>query len=300
MKELTAKRNSLFRDPNKVGYLFILPSMAIFAVFVFVPLLVSALFSVFDFDMMGNNIRFIGIDNYLKLLGDERFWNSLVNTLYYAAGTVPLQVVISLMVALAVSRRTFFTTFCRSVFFLPAIGSMTIISIIWTFLLDNNIGIIAHYLNLLGIPTIAWLQDPVWAMPAIMMVSIWKSFGFNMVIILAGLLGIPESYYESASIDGAKRVTQFFKITLPMLIPTLGFVLITSIISSFQVFDQVFVMTKGGPLFKTETMVQYIYHVGFEGFEMGYASALAEILFLIILLFSTSMFKRLRQDEQIY
>ncbi|HBE76903.1 MAG TPA: sugar ABC transporter permease [Firmicutes bacterium] len=290
----------MFHDPNKVGYLFIFPSMLIFTVFVFVPLIVSGIFSVFDFDMMGNNIQFIGINNYLRLFGDERFWNSLFNTLYYAIGTVPLQIIMSLLVAMAVSRRSFFTTFCRSIFFLPAIGSMTIISIIWTFLLDNNIGIIAHYLNLLGIHTIAWLQDPVWAMPTIMVVSVWKSFGFNMVIILAGLLGIPESYYESASIDGAKKITQFFKITLPMLIPTLGFVLITSIISSFQVFDQVFVMTQGGPLFKTETMVQYIYHVGFEGFEMGYASSLAEILFIIILIFSVTMFKRLRQDEQSY
>lgn len=300
MKDLAMKRNDLIHDPNKVGYLFILPSMVIFTVFVFVPLIFSGLLSVLDFDMMGNNIRFVGIDNYLRLLGDERFWNSLFNTLYYTAGTVPLQIIIALIVALAVYRRSFFTAFCRSVFFLPAIGSMTIISIIWTFLLDNNIGIISHYLNLLGIHTVAWLQDPVWAMPAIMVVSIWKSFGFNMVILLAGLLNIPESYYESASIDGAPKMTQFFKITLPLLIPTLGFVLITSLISSFQVFDQVFMMTKGGPLFKTETLVQYIYHVGFEGFEMGYASSLAEILFIIILMLSVLMFKRLRQDEQSY
>ena len=270
----------------------------IFAVFVFLPLLVSILFSVLSFDMMGNNLKFIGGANYLKLFADGRFWNSLWNTVYYTLGTVPAQIVLALAVALAVSRRSFFTSFSKTVFFLPAISSMTIISIVWAFLLDNDIGIITHYANLIGIHTIAWLKDPVWAMPAIMVVSIWKSFGFNMVILLAGLLNIPDSYYESAAIDGANKMRQFFKITLPLLLPTLGFVFVTTVIGSFQVFDQVFVMTHGGPLFKTETIVQYIYHVGFENFELGYASAVAEVLFIIVLVLSVFMVQRMRRDEE--
>lgn len=298
MRTLVQKISRFINNPGKVGYLFVLPSITIFAVFVFLPLLVSILFSVLSFDMMGNNLKFIGGANYLKLFGDGRFWNSLWNTVYYTLGTVPAQIVLALAVALAVSRNSLVTSFSKTVFFLPAISSMTIISIVWSFLLDNDIGIITHYAHLLGIPTSAWLKDPVWAMPAIMVVSIWKSFGFNMVILLAGLLNIPDSYYESAGIDGANKVTQFFRITLPLLLPTLGFVFVTTVIGSFQVFDQVFVMTRGGPLFKTETIVQYIYHVGFENFELGYASAAAEVLFLIILVLSLFMVRRMRQGEE--
>jgi multiple sugar transport system permease protein len=226
--------------------------------------------------MMGNNIKFANTGNYLKLFNDERFWNSLINTLYYTAASVPLQVLTALLVSVAINTKSKYNALLKSIYFLPAICSMTVISIIWSFLLDKDIGIISYYLSLIGVDTIAWLKDPVWAMPTIILVSVWKTFGFNMVILLAGLQGISESYYEAADMDGAGKVRQFFSITLPMLMPTLGFVIITSIINSFQVFDQVFVMTRGGPLFKTETIVQYIYHVGFEVFNLGYASAAAE------------------------
>lgn len=285
-------------NPGKVAYLFILPSMIIFTAFVLIPLLVSIVFSVLSFDMMGNNAKFLGLGNYAKLLGDNRFWNALSNTLYFTGGTVPFLLILALLIAVAINAKTKYNAVLKSVFFIPAIGSMTILSIVWSFMLDQDIGIISYYFSLIGINTIAFLKDPIWAMPTVIIVSIWKTFGFNMVILLAGMQGISGSYYEAADIDGAGRVKQFFSLTLPMLMPTIGFVAITSVINSFQVFDQVYVMTRGGPLFKTETIVQYIYHQGFEVFDMGYASAAAEILLVIILSVSLIMLKSLRNNEE--
>jgi len=253
-----------FNDQRKVGYIFVLPSIIIFSVFVFIPLIATVLLSFFNFDLMGSNVKFIGLENYSTLLKDERFWNSLGNTAYYTFISVPLQIVIALLTAAAISKASALNTMLRAAYFMPAICSMTIAAIIWSFLIDNDIGIFTYYLRCLGIKTIAWLKNPVWAMPAVIVVSIWKTFGFNMVILLAGLQGIPDTYYEVSEIDGAGKVKQFLHITLPMLIPTIGFVTITSVINSFQVFDQVYVMTHGGPLFKTETVVQYIYDRGFQ------------------------------------
>lgn len=298
MQKIFSKIKGFSNNPRKVAYLFILPSMIIFTAFVLIPLLVSIVFSLYSFDMMGNNIKFLGLGNYTKLLADNRFWNALLNTLYFTGGTVPFLVITALLIAVALNAKTKYNAVFKSIYFLPAICSMTIVSIAWSFMLDTDIGIISYYFSLIGIKTIAFLKDPIWAMPTIIVVSIWKTFGFNMVILLAGLQGISISYYEAADIDGASKVKQFFNITLPMLMPTIGFVAITSVINSFQVFDQVFVMTKGGPLFKTETIVQYIYHQGFEVFDMGYASAAAEILLVIILSVSMIMLKALRNNEE--
>lgn len=298
MQKIYNNLKGVSNNPRKVAYLFILPSMIIFTVFVLIPLIVSIVFSIYNFDMMGNNLKFMGLGNYTKLLQDNRFWNALINTFYFTGGTVPLLLITALLLAVAVNAKTRLNTVLKSVFFIPAICSMTIISIVWSFMLDKDIGIISYYLSLVGINSIAFLKDPVWAMPTIILVSVWKTTGYNMVILLAGMQGISDSYYEAADIDGAGKVKQFFSITLPMLMPTIGFVAITSVINSFQVFDQVFVMTKGGPLFKTETIVQYIYHQGFEVFDMGFASAAAEVLLVIILSVSLIMLKSLRKNEE--
>lgn len=290
--------DSFERKRNLAGYIFILPSLIIFLVFVFVPLIVSIVFSLFKFDMMFNNFTFVKLSNYIKMFQDERFLNSLSNTLYYTAATVVVQVVLALLIAVAISKKIGINSVFKGVFFIPAICSMTIISIIWSFLLNKDIGIISYYLNFLGINVVDWLNDPTWAMPAVIIVSIWRNFGFSMVILLAGIDGIPDVYYEASEIDGAGRIKQFFKITLPMLVPTIGFVVITTMIGSFQVFDQVFVMTRGGPLFKTETVVQYIYNVGFESFDLPYACAIAEVLLVIILVITALMFKVQRNMER--
>lgn len=291
-------QDSFERKRSLVGYLFILPSFTIFLVFVFIPMIVSIFFSLFKFDMMFNNFTFAKLDNYTKMFQDERFWNSLHNTLYYTVATVIVQVSLALLVAVAISKKIKINAVFKGVFFIPAISSMTIISIIWSFLLNKDIGAVSYYLSLVGINVIDWLNDPVWALPAVIIVSIWRNFGLSMVILLAGIDGISDVYFEASEIDGAGKIKQFFKITLPMLIPTIGFVVITTMIGSFQVFDQVFVMTRGGPLFATETVVQYIYHVGFESFDLPFACAIAEVLLVIILVITAVMFKVQRNMER--
>jgi multiple sugar transport system permease protein len=197
---------------------------------------------------------------------------------------MPIQVVVGLVLAAYVSRNTWWRKLLRSVFFVPAVCSMTALAIVWSLLLDPVIGIIPYLLSILGIYGVEFLKDPALAMPSIILMTVWKNFGFTMVILVAGVQAIPGVYYEAAEIDGAGKIRQFFHVTVPLLLPTLGFCIITNTIGSFQVFDQVFVMTQGGPLYKTETVVQYIYNRGFHiaPYELGYASTVAVALFLVI------------------
>lgn len=250
------QRRSINAEQAKAGHLFILPSMIIFTGFVFLPLLASFVFSTFKINMMFRKLIFLGFDNYSRLFGDHRLWNSLFNTLYYTAGLVPVQIMLSLLAAVALREQNRFNSFVKSVFFLPAICSVTIISILWMFILDQNVGIFTYYLSCFGLKLPALLKSPTLAMPTIISVGIWKNLGFNMVILIAGLQGISDSFYEAADIDGATAWHKLTRITIPMLMPTLTFVTVNAIISSFQVFDQVFVMTGGGPLYRTETVVQ--------------------------------------------
>lgn len=294
---MSQRPHTLTDGQRRAGLLFVTPTMLIFTVFVFVPLIISFVFSFLKFDMMFNNIEFQGAANYLKLVTDQKFWNAMGNTLYYTLGTVPLQVLVALITAVALKKNSKINTFFKSVFFLPSIVSMTVISIIWSFLLDPDIGMFPYWLSFLGVEPMALLKSPVWAMPTIILVSIWKSFGFNMVILIAGLQGVPDSYYEAADIDGASGMRKFMKITVPMLMPTLSFTVVNSIISSFQVFDQIYVMTKGGPLFKTQTVVQLIYSAAFDSFNMGYASTIAIALFIITFVVSLFTFRRMQRGE---
>jgi multiple sugar transport system permease protein len=297
MKKSAKQVHTLVKDQSRAGLFFVMPTMIVFTVFVFIPLIISFVFSFLNFDMMFNNIKFIKFENYSRLLADKKFWNSLWNNVYYTLGTVPLQIIVALLSAVAIAKASFIHTLFKSVFFLPVICSMTIISIIWSFLINKDIGTFSYYLNFIGIKAVDLLKDPVWAMPTIILVSVWKSFGFNMVILVAGLQAIPDSYYEAADIDGINRFHKFLNITVPMLMPTLTFTVVNSIISSFQVFDQVYVMTRGGPLFKTQTVVQYIYSAAFESFNMSYASTVAVVLFFITFAISMYTFQSMSKDE---
>ncbi len=291
------KAKSLEAAQARAGRLFILPSMAVFTAFVFLPLLASFAFSAFKIDMMFRTLDFQGLGNYGRLLSDGRFWNSLTNTLYYTAGMVPIQVALALLTAVALREQTKFNSFIKSIYFLPAICSMTIISILWMFILNKNVGIFSYYLSRLGLSLPELLKSPTLAMPTIIAVGVWKNLGFNMVILIAGLQGISDSYYEAADLDGASAWHKLTRITFPMLMPTLTFVTVNSVISSFQVFDQVFVMTGGGPLYRTETVVQYIYNCAFTKFDRGYASAVAVALLMITLAVSAVLFRSMKKDE---
>ena len=294
---INSKGKKYFVKQRRAGVLFILPSMLIFIIFVFVPLIMSFIYSTQTFNMMFNNVKFVGASNYIKLICDSRFWNALKNTVFYTVCIVPLQVILALFAGIALKKQSRFTAFVRSIYFLPAIVSMTIIAITWSFLINNDYGIYMYFFRRIGINIPNLLNSTTWAMPTMIVIGIWKNLGFKMIIIIAGLEGISDTYYEVAILDGAGKMDKFRYITVPMLMPTLTFVVVDSVISSFQVFDQVYVVTKGGLLFTTETLVQYVYSNAFEKSNMGYASAIAVSLLMITLLSSIPLFKIMKKNE---
>lgn len=292
-RRASTRRRIRFND----AYLFIAPSMIVMALFVVFPILQALWMSLNDWSFLKPKHTFVGLGNYAEFLNDDRFWNSLKITAIYTLVSVPLQIVLSVLAALAFHERIRFVSFFRSVYFFPVISSFAVMAIVWTFLLDPDIGLLSHWLVQLGIPPVAWLQSTAFALPAVIFTGIWKTVGFNMVIVLAGLEGISETYYEAASIDGAGPFSQFWNVTLPGLRQSLVFVTVMAVIASLQVFDQVYVMTHGGPLFTTETLVTYIYHQGFELFRMGYAAAISVALFLLIMIGAVLQLKTLRYQD---
>lgn len=285
--------------PGKTAFFFLLPSLLILTLFTAVPLLIGLGLGFFEVDIFLREVRFAGLANYQRLVSDARFWNAVANTLYFAGVQMPCQVALALLTAVFISRMTPFCRILRSVFFLPVVTSLTAMGIVWSMLLDPVLGTVPHFLVSLGLPRMEFLKDPALAMPSVILVTVWKNFGLSMMILLAGIQGIPESYYEAARIDGAGEWALFRHVTLPLLVPALGFCVVTNTIGSLQVFDQVFVMTRGGPLFRTETLVQYIYHRGFQSppYNLGYASAIAQALFLMIAAVSLLLHKYLLTRE---
>lgn len=279
---------------EKAAFFFLLPSFITLILFVFWPILNSFFLSFRDWSLLETAHPFIGLANYNELIQDDRFWNSVYRTIYYTVFSVPLSIILALGLALLIHLPLRGMTFFKAIYFLPVISSFAVIAIIWSFLMDSDIGLLSYYMKMLGLPVSDWLRSPVWALPAVILVAIWKNVGFNMVIILAGIGQIPGSLYEAAKLDGAGPLRRFWNITLPMLRHTMLFVIIISVISSFQVFDQVYVMTRGGPMFTTETIVYFIFHHGFNVLDMGYAAAASFLLFLVILvitLFQLRIFK---------
>jgi multiple sugar transport system permease protein len=269
-----------------IAYTFMLPSMIIMAVFMFYPLIWAAVLSLTNYSFFGAS-QFIGLGNYTHLFHDPQFWGDLGNTIYYSAVTTPVSVVLALGLALLLNRRGLPARgVLRAAIFLPAVVSLAVAAIPFRLMFTPSIGLITYWLAQLGFHTTDWLDSTTWAMPAVIIVGIWKNVGFYMVIYIAGLQTIPPEYYEAARIDGASPWQRFRSITLPLLSNTTMFVTIISLIASFQAFDQIFVMTQGGPAFSTETLVMLIYRQGFQNFQMGYASAIGYVLVLIILVFS--------------
>jgi multiple sugar transport system permease protein len=277
--------------PERAAYLFIFPALAILFVFTLIPVISTLVISMLQMDIFLKSAQFIGFEHYGRLLQDDKFWNALFNTAYFALLAVPLQIAVALIAAVFLTRNTLFSKFVRSALFLPSVCSLTAIGIMWSFLLDPQTGMYPHYLVQLGLPRLEFLRDPQLAMPSIILMTVWKSFGFSMIILVAGMQNIACSYYEAAQIDGAGKTRQFFSITVPMLIPSLSFCIITATIAALQVFDQIFVTTQGGPLDKTETVVTYIYNTGFRSapYDLGYASAISVALLAFIMVVTLSM-----------
>lgn len=288
---IVIKYLNFFKKPQGAAYLFILPAVVILLVFTVVPLVATLAISLLKMDIFLKSVSFTGLDNFQKLLDDERYWNAMKNTFYFTTVQMPLQIAVALLVAVFVSTNTVFRKMLRSIFFLPFVCSLTAIGIVWSFLLDPQTGLYTHYLDQIGLPRLQFLRDPQLAMPTVILMTVWRNFGYSMIILIAGIQSIPQSYYESAQIDGANKVKQFINITIPMLIPALSFCVITTTISALQVFDQIFVTTQGGPLYKTETVVNYIYNTGFRlaPFDLGYASAISVSLLAVIMGITLSM-----------
>lgn len=269
---------------QKKAYFFILPSLLILTIFVFIPLIASFVISLLNINIFMNNVTFAGIDNFKKMISDARISNSTFNTFYFTLLEVPLQVGMALLLTMFVVKDNKYTKALRTIYYLPFICSMTAIGIVWSMMLDPNLGMIPYFLKKAGLGTVAFLKDPDLAMPTVIGITAWKGFGYTLTILVAAVLSIPESQYEAAEMDGASTWNKFIKITIPSIMPTISFCIVTTAISSMQVFDQTYVMTQGGPLYRTETLVQYIYDRGFQTapYDLGYASAISIYLFVII------------------
>jgi multiple sugar transport system permease protein len=230
--------------------------------------------------------KFVGLENFQNMLTDQRFLTALKNTVFFVGLTVPALVILGLLIAIFLNQDLRGKALGRVAIFTPYVLMSTVVGVIWTWLLEKDFGLINVYLGKLGIPGPPWLVDPDTAMFGIIIATVWWTVGFNTVLFLAGLQDIPEEYYEAAQIDGANSLQIFFLITIPLLSPTIFMVILLSIINSFQVFDQVYVMTSGGPGMATLTLVQYIYTAAFQFRKMGYGAAVASVLFAILIIFA--------------
>jgi multiple sugar transport system permease protein len=273
------------------GYLFLLPNFIGFTLFMIIPIFMGFYISLTDYDGF-KQMNFVGFQNYIDMFSDGYFTVSLKNNILFTLITVPLTLVVSLLLAVGVNSVRAGSKVFRMLFFFPYITSMVAVGIIWTLLFNPKVGPINNMLRAVGIANPpGWLLSTTWALPAIMIVQIWKMSGYYMIIFLAGLQGIPTQLYEAAKIDGANKLQLFFNITLPMLSPTTFLVMILLVINSFQVFDLVSIMTEGGPGRATNVLVYRIYQEGFKYNHFGYASAEAYFLFAIILVVTIIQFR---------
>jgi len=265
------------------AWLFLLPNFIGFLVFTVFAIGFSLWISMHRWDLFSSP-TFIGLGNFVRLLTDDRdFKRALLNTLYFAVGIVPLGTAASLCLALLVNRGLKGMTFFRTVMYLPSVSSTIAVGIVWIWLLDPQFGVVNYALRSIGLASPPnWLGSVLWAKPALILMHIWQYAGYYMIIFLAGLQGVPEQLYEAAVLDGASSWQKFWRITLPLLSPTTFFVIVMKMIGVFNIFEQPFIMTGGGPSGSTETIVYYIYSNAFEWFNMGYASAVAWVLFILV------------------
>lgn len=281
-----AKRKTLLSaNENFWGYAFLLPTIIGFVIFTAIPVVMSFYYSLTSYDGI-QAPEFVGLRNYLNLISQKEFRNALWNTACYTVGVVPLGTLLALVIAVMLNQKIKGVGIYRSAFFIPVIVSTVSVAMVWQWMYNQDYGLINAALGALGLPQPGWLSTKELAMISVIIMSIWKGLGFNIVILLAGIQGISSSVYEAAEIDGAGAFRKFRNITVPLVRPTVTFVLIISLINAFQAFDQIYIMTKGGPAKATEVVVYLIYMNAFHFFKQGYASAMAYVLFIIIFILS--------------
>jgi multiple sugar transport system permease protein len=276
------------RAESRAAWAFVTPALLLIGVFFALPVLGAFVLSFTDFDIYSiadlASTRFVGLKNYQDLLANPLFRTALRNTLYFVAVGGPLSAAVSLAAAILVNAKlTRFKPFFRSAFFAPWVTTLVAMALVWRYIYHPQYGLLNSGLHFFGIGPVDWLGDPHWAMPALILLSVWKNFGYNMLVFLAGLQSIPEELYEAAALDGAGAWRRFRHVTLPMLGPTFVFVGVVTMIASFQIFSEPYVMTQGGPLKSTLTLVLYMYEEGFRWWRLGLSAAIAVVLFLLTL-----------------
>ncbi|MEO7335833.1 MAG: sugar ABC transporter permease, partial [Caldimonas sp.] len=290
------------RRTGVVGWTLAAPALVVIAVFFAVPVIAGLALSLTDFDLYAladlSTLRFVGLDNYLRLLHTDLFWQALGNTFYFVALGVPASIGLSLGAALLLNARVAkFQALFRTALFAPVVTTVVAVAVIWRYLLHTRYGLINQALAEFGIDPVNWLGDPHWSMPAIILFAAWKNFGYNMIILLAALQAVPHELYEAARVDGARPLRQFTDLTFPMLTPTLVMVAIMTIAGYFQLFAEPYVMTQGGPLRSTVSVLYFMYEEGFRWWNLGYASAVAFLLFLVIFTVSAGLLRFDRDPE---
>jgi multiple sugar transport system permease protein len=280
-----------------IAFLFVIPALVNFAVFRYLPILAAVRSSLWQYTLLGGYGQFIGGQAYVRMWQDPIFWKSVQVTTVYVASKVPAQIALSLGLALFLARENRFAAIVRSAIFAPVVSSIVVVSVIWALMYHVQLGLINSIITSAGLPRIAFLSNADLALVAIVIMMVWKEIGFSMIILMAGLKGIPDVFYEASRIDGASGWQQFWRITLPLLRRVLMFV-VTQTIFSFQVFVPVYTMTKGGPLDATKVIVYYIYQHGFLFQDMGYAAAMSTVTLFILLVVSAAQMRLLRSEVE--
>lgn len=285
--------------PRLAAWVFVAPAAAIIGIFFLLPVAAALVLSFTDFDLYAladlGNLRFVGLENYVRLLHTPLFWRALGNTLYFVAVGVPLSIGLSLVAALLLNASAARgQAFFRTALFAPVVTTLVAVAVIWRYLFHTRYGLLNQLLAGFGVDAVDWLGDPRWAMPTIILFALWKNFGYNMVIFLAGLQAIPRDLYEAASIDGASAFHRFLHVTLPMLGPTLALVSIITTAGYFQLFAEPYVMTQGGPLQSTLSVLYFMYDEGFKWWNLGAASAVAFMLFALVFVVTAALMRLAR------
>lgn len=298
-----SRKQKFTRNSVRVPLLFMAPALLAIFFFFFIPVIAAFVMSFSDFDIYAlasfTNSRMTGLQNYIRLFEDPLFYTAMQNTFIFVFSAGPLSVFVSLGAAILLnSKLVRYKGIFRLAYFLPVVTTLVAVAIVWRFIYHPRFGILNYLLGFFGVSPVDWLGDPNWAMPALVILAIWKNFGYNMIIFTAGLQNIPEYLYEAAVLEGANWFQQFRSITLPMLAPTTVFVGIVTMIGFFQIFAEPYVMTQGGPLNRTLSIVQYMYQEGFRWWNMGYSAALAFVLFFVIFAGSVVQMKLQKSGDE--
>lgn len=276
---------------------FVTPAILVLGTFVIYPIVRTLWISLHDWSLSGRNTSWTGLGNYREMFGDDRFWNALRVTFVYSGVAVAAQTLVGLALAYRLRNTTRLTTIVRSAYFFPTIAALSTMGLVWRFMLDPQIGLVNGWIDSASLAPPNWLRDTAWALPSVILVGVWKNVGFTMIVIVSAMQDVPTELDEAAQLDGANAWHRFRHVVIPSIRPGLLFVSVINTIASLQMFDLVFAMTRGGPLFSTETLVTYMYERGFQDFRFGYAAAISWVLFAIVMLFSVVQLRVFRHDD---